>query len=187
MNEPELFTERLILRPMQKSDAEAVFQYKSDDEVNKYQNWIPETLNDVVDFIEKRIVSVLDVQGTWFQFVVVRKDSREIIGDIGLHFFDSQKSQVEIGCSISKEHQKQGFATEALTEILKLLFAGLNKHRVIASIDPRNAGSIQLMSRLGMRQEGHFRESLFINGEWVDDLIFAMLKREWEATQLNIS
>lgn len=180
MNELELYSERLILRPMLKSDAEAVFRYRADAETNKYQGWIPETLNDMIDFIEKRIVSVPDVQGTWFQFVVIRKDNREIIGDVGLHFFDSQKSQVEIGCTISKEHQNQGFATEALNEILKFLFTGLNKHRVIASVDPRNTGSIQLMKKLGMRLEAHFRESLFVNGEWVDDLIFAILRTEWE-------
>lgn len=176
----ELNTERLILRPMQKSDAEAVFSYRSDAETNKFQGWIPETPDDVIRFTEQRIVPAMNVQGTWFQFVVVRKDSLELIGDIGLHFFDPENKQVEIGCTIGKKHQRQGFAREALTEVVKFLFTELNKHRLIASVDPRNLGSIQLMKSLEMRQEAHFRESLFIGGEWVDDLIYAILKRDWE-------
>jgi RimJ/RimL family protein N-acetyltransferase len=32
-----------------------------------------------------------------------------------------------------------------------------------------------------MRQEAHHRESLWLHGEWVDDMIFAMLSRDWLA------
>lgn len=43
-----------------------------------------------------------------------------------------------------------GYATEALIAILDLLFVGLGKHRVIASVDPRNQASMALMQLLGM-------------------------------------
>jgi len=36
-----------------------------------------------------------------------------------------------------------------------------------------------LMRSLGLRQDAHFRESLRFRGEWVDDVVFAMLAREW--------
>lgn len=32
-----------------------------------------------------------------------------------------------------------------------------------------------------MRQEAHHRESLWFRGEWVDDVIFALLDHEWQA------
>jgi RimJ/RimL family protein N-acetyltransferase len=56
----------------------------------------------------------------------------------------------------------------------------LSVHRVFASIDPGNTASIELFELLGMRQEGHFRESLWFKGEWADDVIFAMLQADWE-------
>ena len=37
------------------------------------------------------------------------------------------------------------------------------------------------MKRLGMRQEAHFKESLWFKGEWADDVVFAILAREWGA------
>jgi RimJ/RimL family protein N-acetyltransferase len=51
---------------------------------------------------------------------------------------------------------------------------------VFASVDPRNHASIALLRRVGMRQEAHFRQSLWWRGEWVDDVIFAVLQSEWK-------
>ena len=59
------------------------------------------------------------------------------------------------------------------------MFSELGKRRIIASIDPRNESSIRLVERLKFRKEAHFKESILINGEWVDDLVYAVLKDEW--------
>jgi RimJ/RimL family protein N-acetyltransferase len=168
------------MRPILKIDAEPVFNYRSDSLTNKYQGWIPKTIDDVSDFIENRVSSILNFKGTWFQFVIIEKGSEELIGDIGLHFFDSENKQVEIGCTIDKKHQNLGFASEAMSEVIRYLFKDLNKHRIIASIDPRNENSLKLVKRLGLKQEAHFKESILQNGEWVDDLIYAILRKEWK-------
>lgn len=180
MTDISICTERLILRPINKGDAVLVFRYRSDALTNKYQGWIPKTIDDVISFIENRVSPIIDVNGTWFQFVVIKKDDDELIGDVGLHFFDSDNKQVEIGCTIDKNCQKHGYASEALSEIFRYLFNALDKHRIIASIDPRNEGSIKLVEKLGFRKEAHFKESIFQDGEWLDDLVYAILKSEWK-------
>ena len=73
-------------------------------------------------------------------------------------------------------------ATEALSALIDMLFDELAKHRIIASIDPRNEPSIRLMERLGFRKEAHFHRSIFMHGEWTDDVIYAMLQSEWKKT-----
>jgi len=185
MNNIEIHTERLLLRPIHKSDAESVFSYRSDSFVNKYQGWIPKTIEEVSEFIENRVSPIMDSTGTWFQLVIFKKESGELIGDIGLHFFDPDNKQVEIGCTIGKKHQKLGYASESLSEILKYLFLDLNKHRIIASIDPANTGSIKLVAKLGLRQEAHFKESILQNGVWADDLVYAILSKEWKKLRGN--
>jgi RimJ/RimL family protein N-acetyltransferase len=55
----------------------------------------------------------------------------------------------------------------------------LDTHRVFASVDPRNTASMALFEHLGMRPEAHFRQSLWFKGDWVDDVVFAILKSEW--------
>ena len=172
-------SERLILRPVRFEDAEIIFGYRSNAIINQYQGWIPETIDDVQDFIKNKVSAVIDQPNTWFQLAIIQKDTGELIGDIGLHFLESGSFQVEIGCTLNFNQHGKGFATEALAETLNFLFQKLNKHRVIASIDPRNEKSILLVERLGMRKEAHFRKSLWINNEWVDDLVYAILMEDW--------
>jgi len=173
-------TERLLLRPIHKSDAESVFRYRSDAITNKFQGWIPKAIDDVVSFIDNRVSPTININGTWFQFVVIKKDDGALIGDVGLHFFDPDNKQVEIGCTIDKNYQKHGYASEALAEIFQYLFKALEKHRIIASIDPRNEGSIRLVEKIGFRKEAHFKKSIFQDGEWLDDLVYAILWSEWK-------
>lgn len=120
----------------------------------------------------------INLPGAWFQFVIVKNGTNELIGDIGVHFLPADGFQVELGCTLSEEHHGKGYATEALREVIRYVFGPLGKRRIIASIDPRNQASIRLFERLGFRKEAHFRESLFIDGEWVDDLVYAILKPE---------
>jgi hypothetical protein len=63
------------------------------------------------------------------------------------------------------------------------VFGELGRHRIHASVDPRNLASMTMLRALGMRQEAHHRESLWLRGEWVDDVIFAMLASEWPPHQ----
>lgn len=172
-------TERTILRPIESKDNKQVFSYRSDSETNKYQSWIPKNLGDVNEFISKN-PSEFNKPETWFQLVIIEKNTNEIIGDIGIHFIDSDNFQCEIGCTLNKNVHGKGFATEALRGSIDYLFKKLSKHRIVASIDPKNINSIKLIERIGFRKEGQFKESLLINGEWVDDLVYALLKKEWK-------
>ena len=178
-NNIEINTERLLLRSLRENDVEAIYNYRSDSIANQYQGWIPKTINDVNDFIKNRVSPVIDIVDTWYQFVIIKKDQNNLIGDIGVHFLDADKKQVELGCTLDKDYQGKGYATEALREIINYLFQDLEKRRIVTSIDPRNIKSIGLVERLCFKKEAHFRESLLINGEWVDDLVYAILKDEW--------
>lgn len=171
-------TERLYIRPVSIDDKKAMFGYRSDADTNKYQGWIPKTIQDVEVFIGK-VADTLNIPETWFQFVIIEQESNTLIGDIGIHFSDEESRQVEIGCTLNKDYQGKGYATEALREVIDYMVSVLNKHRITTSIDPLNDSSIRLVSRLGFRKEAHFIESLFLNGAWVDDLVYALLAKEW--------
>ncbi len=172
-------TERLIIRPITMADKNEIFEYRRDKEINKYQGWIPSSIEDVEEFIAK-VSGELNVPNTWFQFVLIEKETLKIIGDLGIHFIDVENKQAEIGCTLNKDFQNKGYATESVIRVIDFLFNDLEKHRVTASIDPGNKNSIRLVERIGFRKEAHFIESLFIDGEWVDDLIYALIEKDWE-------
>jgi len=160
-------------------DADSIFLYRSNAEVNQYQGWIPKTISDVHDFITNKVAPEINQPGTWFQFAIIKKDDNELIGDIGVHFLDSDDLQVELGCTLNQRYQGKGYATEALKSIINYLFDELGKRRIVVSIDARNQSSIRLIERLGFHKKGLIKESSEQNSEWTDDLVYAMLKDEW--------
>jgi RimJ/RimL family protein N-acetyltransferase len=180
----KLETERLLIRPLTIADKNEIFEYRRDKEINKYQGWIPEKIEDVDEFIAK-ISEKINIPNTWFQFVIIEKETQKIVGDLGIHFFDAENKQIEIGCTLNKNFQNKGFATESLERVIDYLFRDLNKHRIITSIDPDNKKSIQLVERIGFRKEAHFIESLLIDGKWVDDLIYALIEKDWDRIRQN--
>jgi RimJ/RimL family protein N-acetyltransferase len=170
-------TDRLVLRPIRREDAEAIFRYRKDPIVNKYQGWIPQTLDDVDDFIMQKASRTIDVPGTWFQLSILKKDTAELIGDIGIHFSPTASHEVEVGCTLHTDEQGKGFAVEALSETIQYLFSTLNKSRVTASIDPRNTKSVAMVHRIGFLKVGEHNERIFLNGEWVEDAIYELVKK----------
>lgn len=175
---PVIETERLIIRFAEPEDADAIYSYRSDFLENKYQGWFPDSVKEVGDYISN-MPKTMDIADVCFQFVIIHVHENRLIGDIGIIFTNHNNSQAEIGCTLHKVYQGKGYATEALKAIVNYLFVTLNKHRIIASVDPRNRPSLRLIERLGFRKEAHFKESYYLRGEWVDDIIYAMLRAEW--------
>jgi len=171
-------TDRLIIRLAKPNDAEAIYSYRSDAIENQYQGWFPESAEEVRNFITNMPANI-DVADICFQFAIIDKNENRLIGDMGIIFTGHEKMQAEVGCTLNKDSQGKGYATEALRAMVNYLFTELKKHRVVASIDPRNISSIRLIEQLGFRKEAHFKESYFLRGEWVDDIIYAMLDKDW--------
>lgn len=175
-------SERLAIRPIMPEDSRAIFGYRSDKETNKYQGWIPDSLAEVDEFIAKN-PNTFNLPESWFQLVMTDKIANAVIGDIGIHFFGTEHLQVELGCTIKKEFQQQGYAKEGLKTVIEALFRQYHKHRITASVAPENKASRQLLTSLGFRQEAHFVKSYFHNGQWEDDVVFAILAEEWKSAK----
>ena len=85
----------------------------------------------------------------------------------------------ELGYVFHPDHGGRGLATEAAAALMDWGFTEFAVHRVYARCHSRNDASARLMTRLGMRQEAHHVESYLFRGEWADQLVFAVLAREW--------
>lgn len=177
----ELLTPRLVLRKLGLSDVGAMFDYRSRPDVCRFQMWEPQSVDEVRSLIASCQSLEPDTPGTWLQLAITLRGPGLLIGDCGLHLPAGETRQAEVGITLAPAHQDKGYATEALKAVLEYLLVTLGKHRVYASVDPRNQPCIALLKRVGMRQEAHLRESLWFKGEWADDLIFAVLDREWRS------
>jgi RimJ/RimL family protein N-acetyltransferase len=179
-----LRTERLLIRRAAPSDAEAVWQYRRQDEVSRYMTRLPGALEEFrSSFAEPDRLAVT---------LIVERGDR-IVGDLMIRVSaawaqaeiaeQAQGTQAELGWAFDPAHHGHGYATEAARELLRLSFEDLGLHRVEALCFAVNERSWRLMERIGMRREIHaVAESLHRSGEWMDGLGYAMLDREWAET-----
>jgi len=180
----ELETTRLRLGALRAEDAAALFAYRADPVVSRYQGWRPATLADAERFIGSQSALTAPVPCQWFQRAIRDRADGTLIGDVGFCLADAQ---AEFGITLAPAAQGHGFAREALHALFGWLFGRLEVHRVYASVDPRNAPSMALLQAMGMRKEAHFRESLRFHGEWVDDVVFGLLASEWPGKGAGIA
>ena len=181
VNKPlQLETERLLINALQLSDAPAIFGARTHPKTNIYLPWKPKAVEEVEEWILKAAALPPNTEGSWQLLGIRLKESNLLVGDVGIHYLPPHNQQAEIGYMILEAHQGKGYATEALWAVLDFLFGTYHKHRVTAAVDPENESSIRLLKRLGMRMEAHHLKSFWMGGKWTDDMIFALLSKEWE-------
>ena len=175
-----LRTDRLLLRPFEESDLDSFAAYRSDPEIARYQSWTtPYTLDQAAAFLEKMRNAQAGSPGTWFQLAVERQSQPGLIGDCAFQVHAEETRHAQIGCTFSRLHQRQGYATEAVGRLLDYLFGELHLHRVTATCDVENVASIRLLERIGMRREAHFVENVWFKGSWGSEYCYALLYRDW--------
>jgi RimJ/RimL family protein N-acetyltransferase len=173
-------TERLVLRRFRAADAPVLAEYRSDPQVALYQSWdAPFPLLRAETAVANFMASDPDKAG-WFQYAIERAADQRLIGDVGVHLHDNLM-QAELGFTLAREHQGQGYATEAVHAVLDRLFRLQGLHKVTGECDARNTASAGLMERLGFTREGHLRQQTYIKGEWTDDLLYGLLATEFLA------
>jgi RimJ/RimL family protein N-acetyltransferase len=196
-----LETPRLILRRFEDRDIEALYRYRNDPEVARYQGWdVPYSYDDAEAMVKEMKVVPFGHPGRWVQLAIelkstetkpdgfkyaglkseVGKNGGTMIGDAGFVVLENEPQQAEIGFTLDRAYQGQGYGSEAIRRLLDALFAPpLQLHRVRANIDPLNLASARLLERLGFRHEGRLIESLSFKGRWADEDWYAILRREW--------
>lgn len=174
---------RLILGALSAEDAPALFACRGDPEVARYQGWQPSDMGEATDFIARNATVAFGHADAWCQLAIRHRETIALIGDFGIHFPASKNEAVELGISLMPAQQGNGYAREAMRAVIAHLFGVMDYRRVIGSVDPRNVASVALLRALGMRREAHHRQSLYWRGEWVDDMIFAVLASEWPSLQ----
>jgi ribosomal-protein-alanine N-acetyltransferase len=80
-----------------------------------------------------------------------------------------------MGYLISPAAQGQGYATEAARALLDFGLAAGGLHRITATCDPENTGSVRVLEKIGMSREGHLHDHFLIRGTWRDRLLYARL------------
>jgi RimJ/RimL family protein N-acetyltransferase len=179
MDQWHLVTPRLTLRQFTDTDLDPFMAYRNDPAVALYQGWEGITLTQAQAFVRQQQATRPGTPGQGLQIALQRGDTGDLIGDCFLQVDVQEPRQAEVGYTLARAHQRQGFASEAVRCVLDYAFGALRLHRVIAITDCRNAPSIALLDRLGWRREGHFLQNVWFKGAWADEYLYALLCDEW--------
>ncbi|WP_404332048.1 GNAT family N-acetyltransferase [Mesobacillus maritimus] len=177
---PAVETKRLILRELSEDDFEDIYEFKLDQKVVEYLTWGPTNREQTLRSLRKQIAFQNEENRQIFVLAVVLKYTNKVIGNALLMIRDQDFKTVEIGYFINSNYWKQGYGIEIVNGLLYLGFNTMDIHRIYAVCDVENAGSVNLLSKIGFRQEGHFIKNLKVKGQWRDNYLFAMLKEEFK-------
>ena len=170
---------RVILRPLQYSDADALLRAAADGELwNLTVTVVPSA--STIDSYLKKALDGRDA-GTLMPFVIVLKDSGEVIGSTRFWKIDPLNRKLEIGSSwISARWQKSFVNTEAKYLMLRHAFEVLECVRVQFTTDENNQKSRNAILRLGAQQEGIVRhERIMPDGRKRNSVRFSIIDDEW--------
>jgi aminoglycoside 6'-N-acetyltransferase len=172
-------TARLRLRRFDAADLAPFMAYRNDPDVARYQSWDGISEVEAVAFVREQQTVPVGAPGEGLQIAIERRDNGRMIGDCFFKVIEDDPRQAEIGYTLARDAQGQGFATEAVAALLAWAFPTLDLHRVIAVVDVENAASVALLERLSMRREAHFRQNIWFKGAWGDEYVYAILRDEW--------
>jgi RimJ/RimL family protein N-acetyltransferase len=170
---------RLILRRFQEKDLPAFVAYRFDPEIARYQAWSSITDDEAQAFIQTQQHAQFGVPGEWFQVAIALKETETdaLIGDMGVCVKAEDRACAEIGFTLSQPNQGKGFASEAVSAMLAVIFEVPGVERIEATADARNTASIALLRRIGMRQAK--TEQAWFKGAMCTEYTFVLSKQDW--------
>jgi ribosomal-protein-alanine N-acetyltransferase len=179
----QLITERLILREFEEDDWRPILAYQSDPHYLRYNPWSQRTEADVRNFVQGFMLWQQERPRRKFQLVITLKSTGLLIGNCGIRMKTAYAREADIGYELDDHYWGNGYATEAARALLDFGFRELRLHRIWAQCIAENVASARVMERLGMKLEGHFRESEWMKNRWWDTLYYAILEHEWPVDQ----
>jgi len=146
-----LQTARLLLRPVDDADLPWLVSILGDGEVMRlalYERAL--TSDEAEHFINADFTRTAD--DVTHLGVLCGNEDGAIVGFAGLLPCRYFPGDLEIGFVLGREHQGRGYATEIGRKLLEVGFEALHRPRLLGLCDPENAGSRNVLGKLGMRE-----------------------------------
>jgi RimJ/RimL family protein N-acetyltransferase len=179
MKKIRLVGERIVLRPLRKSDAKSFLEHVNDRELTRFLVFDPPIS------LKKELNWIKEMQEKWrkgieYCFTIKGKESNELIGNCTLRVIDKKNGVGEIGLWIAKLHQGKGFGREAVKLLLNFGFKKLKLFRIEYYYFAGNKKSKKLIESLGAKFEGVLRKTFIKRGKRLDKFLYSFLRNEWK-------
>jgi len=183
MKQPEIETERLILRQWKKSDQKSLIANINNLNVSKWLLVVPYPygVKEADWWINRCVEKSKEKKRTDYDFCIELKEERKAIGGIGISKVDEFQGTGVLGYWLGENYWRSGYGSEALEKVLDFAFRKLKLRRLEASVFEGNPSSGKLLEKYGFVQEGYKREVVRskATGKVHDEIIYGLLRKEW--------
>lgn len=176
-------TERLLLKVIDKTYAEAVISYYLRNKAF-LEEWEPVKREEFYakEYQEKQLTKELEdiERNNSFRVWIFKKEQEDaIIGSIGFsNIVRGAFLSCFLGYKLDGNEINKGYMTEALEKSIKIMFEEYGLHRIEANIMPKNKRSLRVTEKLGFYNEGLAYKYLRINGKWEDHIHMVLLNEK---------
>ena len=174
---PILETERLVFKRIKDEDANEIIALRSNPETMKY---IPRPLITTREQALEHIAQINSIIETneGINWGITLKDNPKIIGFIGYFRLQPENFRAEIGYMLLPEFHGKGIIPEAAKKVIDYGFNEMKLHSIEAVIDPDNLASERVLQKMDFVKEGHFKESEYYEGRFLDNVIYSLLNKK---------
>nr|WP_315216450.1 GNAT family N-acetyltransferase [uncultured Flavobacterium sp.] len=171
-----LETERLFLRRVDVKDVNEIIALRSNPETMKYiPRPLVKTIEDALEHIAMMDAKIENNEG--INWAITQKGNPKLIGVIGHYRIKPEHYRAEIGYMLLPEFSGKGIISEAVKEVVKYGFKGMQLHSIEAVIDPENNASAKVLEKNGFVKEAHLKENEFFEGRFLDSVIYSLLNK----------
>lgn len=132
----------------------------------------PENRDSSEDFFENVVCSDDTVH-----FLICKDGERA--GIISVEDKGSVEKLGQLGLWIHPDYHNQGLGTESTELLIDHAFEQLDYHKLYARVHENNEASQSLWEKLEFEEEGRLKEHCYVEGEYLDVIMYGMLRREW--------
>ena len=174
---PILETQRLLLRPLQPRDAEALFAIMSDAEAMRFWDWPPFTdLETVREIVAGQAVAMDSGEARYW--AVRLKGAGAAIGTCDLGDIERHHGRAEVGFAFNRAYWGNGYAYEAMSAVIAYAFGEVGVARLGARLHAGNHASRRLLERLGFSYEGRLIGYVQRDGIRRDCLLYGLMRSD---------
>ena len=178
---PVLSGKQVVLRELRLSDAQSLFALLTAQEVSRFISPPPSTVEGFERFIAW--THRQRAAGAYACFAVTVKGYDTAIGIFQIRETEPGFGTAEWGFAIGSAFWGTGAFSEGAELVLEFAFETIGVHRLEARAAVRNGRGNGALQKLGAVQEGVLRKSFLKNGEYLDQVLYALVEDDWRASR----
>lgn len=172
------------LRELEKKDLPTINKWRNSPELISFLGAPFRFINLQVD--EKWYDNYMANRGNAIRCAIVEEEKDEILGLVSLVSIDFLNQSAELHIMIgNKENRGKGIGTFAVRAMVHHAFFNMNLHRVELTVLESNSRARHLYEKVGFVEEGLKRKAKYKNGEFVDMLLYSILKEDYSSSHLS--